>query len=74
MSEVDEDVPMEGLEEVALALAAALVQSRNSQHPNAEKGRRSNASRPKKKKDATKQESRSKLKAAIEELTRVVTS
>jgi hypothetical protein len=71
MSEVDED-PMEGVEEVALA--AALAQSRNCEHPNAEKGRRSNASQPKKKKDATKQQSRNKLKAAIEELTRVATS
>jgi hypothetical protein len=70
MPEVDEDL-MEGVEEVALA--TTLAQSRNCQ-PNAGKERRSNASRPQRKKDATKQESKNKLKAAIEELTRVVTS
>lgn len=64
MPEVDEDL-MEGVEEVALA--ATLAQSRNCQ-PNAGKERRSNASRPQRKKDATKQESKNKLKAAIENL------
>ena len=52
-------------------MSRVLAQSRR--HPNAGRGRR-NASPTQKKKGATEQESRGKLKAAIEELTRVVTS